>query len=300
MEGALSFYPPRQPGTLLHLGLLPIPLLAGGIALFQALRFPVGMSFFLYLLVFLVAAVLVLWFAYRLYALQRAVYSLEREGVRVQWGLRAEVIPMPDVLWARRAAVLDHPLQKPRLTLPGALLGTRRDPELGQVEFLAADPGRLVVIATPARTFVISPEDPDSFLRALRRLVELGSLEPLPARSIGPGLLAANVWEDRGARVLLSLSLTLGLAVIVWVALLLPARAEIAIGFTAEGLPRRPSPAVRLTLLPVINSFFLVLDLILGIYFYRQPENRPLAYFLWSVGALASGLFLLVIYLISR
>lgn len=47
---------------------------------------------------------------YRFRALQRAHYILERDGIRLRWGLRAEDIPMDQVDWvhprgpARRAA----------------------------------------------------------------------------------------------------------------------------------------------------------------------------------------------------
>ena len=69
-------------------------------------------------------------------------------------------------------------------------------------------------------------------------------------------------------------------------------------GFTSAGTPRRPGPAVRLTLFPVLNSFFLLANWLLGMFFYRYEENRPLAYILWIFGLLTSALFLVVLYLI--
>ena len=38
------------------------------------------------------------------------------------------------------------------------------------------------------------------------------------------------------------------------------------------------APAVRLLLLPIINSAFFVADLALGMFLYRRIELRPLSY----------------------
>ncbi len=85
----------------IHAGLLPIPLVVSISALVLAIQNQVGLRFFLYLSVFLLAGALVPWLGYRMYALSRSAYILEREGIQIQWGLRLEDIPMTDVLWAR-------------------------------------------------------------------------------------------------------------------------------------------------------------------------------------------------------
>jgi hypothetical protein len=205
---------------------------------------------------------------------------------------------MPDVLWVRHARDLDLPTQLPFWRLPGALRGTREVKEIGQVEFLAADPRSLVYIATPGRVYAISPEDPDGFLVAFQELIELGSLTPIPARSIHPTFLLARVWTDRLARYLILLGLLLGLGVVIWVATIIPREAQISVGFNSSGALRRPGPIAQIILLPVTNGFFLIIDLLLGIFFYRQPYSKPLAYVLWIAGVLTSALFLLILFLI--
>ncbi len=83
--------------------------------------------------------------------------------------------------------------------------------------------------------------------------------------------------------------------VIGWVATLVPSQAEIAVGFTGEGLPRRPGPAVRLTLFPVLNTFFIAGNWVMGIFYYRQEESKFLAYIMWAAGIVTSALFLVTL-----
>ncbi len=294
----LTFHPPRQRGQAIHAALIPIPLVVSALALVQTTRTPVGPSFYLLLAVCAGSGALVPWLGYRLYSLQRSAYSLDREGIRVRWGLRSEDIPMPAVLWVQPIQELADPPPLPWLPLPGSLLGVRYSAELGPVEYLASESARLVLIGTPGMVYAISPEDPAEFMTTLQQLIELGSLAPLAARSVRPASVLTRVWADRWARVLLLAGLALGLAVAAWVAFLIPSQARIPVGFSATGTPRPAGSAVRLTLFPVINTSFLIGDWVLGIFLYRQDENRPLAYLLWIAGGLTSLLFLGALYLI--
>jgi hypothetical protein len=74
--------------------------------------------------------------------------------------LRVEDIPLSDIEFIRSSDDLTTPLALPTLRLPGGLIGMRRHPDLGAVEFLAADPKKLLLVATAKRVFVISPENP--------------------------------------------------------------------------------------------------------------------------------------------
>ncbi|MEK6222766.1 MAG: PH domain-containing protein, partial [Chloroflexota bacterium] len=107
-----------------------------------------GPSFLLYLLSALVTAIPVPFLGYRLYALNRSFYVLERDGVRLQWGFRIEDIPMTDVLWVRLAEDLPYPITLPRPWWPGALVGSRKQRDDSQIEFFAVDAENLLLIGT--------------------------------------------------------------------------------------------------------------------------------------------------------
>ena len=64
--------------------------------------------------------------------------------------LRSQDIPIDEILWVHPAADLSAPLPLPPFRVPGAVLGLRRIPGGGEVEYLAADTQRLIMIA-PAR-----------------------------------------------------------------------------------------------------------------------------------------------------
>jgi hypothetical protein len=300
MQDEFAFRPDRRMGLIFHIAGSLLFALASLFGLWQASQASIGLMFMLYLLPVLAAVIIVPILAYRVYALQTAVYILEREGIRVRWGLRSEDIPMDDVLWVHPADELSAPLPLPVLRWPGSVLGKRHLAGGGEVEFLAGNLRDMLYIATPGGGIAISPAAPDRFLETFQRFTEMGSLSPLPARSVYPAFLLARVWSSRLARVLLLTCILLGLALLVWVSLSIQGHSEMHLGFQPDGSPGDLVPAVRLMLLPILNSFFFLVALFLGMLFFRREDSRPMAYILWMVSVLTSLLFLLAVYFILK
>ena len=296
MNEAFIFRPEQRLGMIFQV--VAILFLAAGavLGLWGAALANIGPVFLLYLLPGLLAAGIVPLLAYCIYALRTGAYTLERDGIRLRWGLRVEEIPMDAVLWVHPSTELEMVLPLPWLRWPGAVLGVRRLSSQGEVEFLSESTQRLVLIGTTQRAYAISPADPAGFLHAFQRFTEMGSLTPLAARSVHPTLLLQQVWAARAARVLLIGSLSLSLLLLVWVSLAVPGREAVSLGFRPDGLPSDPGPSVRLLLLPVINSIFFLTDVFLGLFFFRHAESQPLAYLLWGVGALTPAIFLVAVF----
>ena len=304
------FLPPRRAGIVFHT-LILLALLAISLwGLWQAAHASVGPLFLLSLLPAMLAIILAPWLAYRLYSLCNAGYILERDGLRLIWGLRMEVIPMQAVTGIHTSGELGQRLPLPWPRWPGAVLGTRRLPDGKRVEFLAAASHRLVLISTPHNVYAISPEDPEALLEAFRHLMELGSLTPLPAQSVHPSFLLARVWKEPMPRGLLLAGVGLNLALLILTSLAVPARSQVILGF---GSGREPVPSVRMLLLVFLSGAAFLTDLLLGLFFYRRPEGTSrsgsaawlisgevLAYLLWGSGALTSALFILaVVYILA-
>lgn len=303
MEDPLVFRPPKLNGLIVHGAAIVVFGAASLLSIWQALHTQIGPLFLLYLLPGLLLAVLVPNLVYRSYALWRAAYFVEREGLRLHWGLRAEDIPMDQVIDVQPAAEVAGELPLPWLRIPGSVLGVRKRHDGSAVEFLAADTGRLVLIATPEKIFAISPEDPEQFLNAYRDRMELGSLSPIPAKSVRASFLLARVWATQGARYLLLGGLALSLLLLIWVSLVAPGRQLVPLGFDMEGNPGEPVPAIRLILLPILNGFFFLASFLVGLFFFRRRENEiddgsatPLAYILWGSGVFTALLFLGAVY----
>jgi len=306
MQDSFVFTPARRFGQLFHI--FAVALLSAGVVwgLWQASQALIGPVFLLYLLPVLLAVAAFPILAYRAYALQSGTYVLERDGIRLRWGLRYEDIPMNTVLWVHPASDMSAPLPLPWLRWPGALFGIRRLPGADsagattEVEFMASGARVLVLIATTERIFAISPADQGAFLNTYQRFTEMGSLSPLTGRSVHPTFLLGQVWAAKPARILLLLGLSLCLILIIWVSLAIPTRSEVHMGFYPDGSPGDLVPAVRLFLLPVISIFFFMIDLFLGLFFFRRPAGRPLSYLVWGSGALTPILTLFALFFILR
>jgi len=133
------FYPEQRNGLLFHAGLILLLAAASLWGLNQATRTQIGPVFLLYLLPALMALALLPLAVYRAFALLRAYYIVERDGIRLHWGLRVEDIPMSEVLWIKGAKEAGMTLPLPWLHLPGAILGLRKLSNGTPVEYLAAD-----------------------------------------------------------------------------------------------------------------------------------------------------------------
>lgn len=300
MKDEYIFLPEQRLGVAFHVVVILLFASAAGLGIIRAANATIGPAFLLYLLPSLLAVIVVPVLAYRAYALLTGSYALEREGLRLRWGLRVEEIPIDSVLWVHPAAELSVHIPLPWLRWPGSVIGICQSPGAGKIEFIASRSGGLVFIGTQTRTFAISPANPQDFLLAFERCTEMGSLTPILPRSVYPSLLVNRVMSIRPARALVLAGLVLSLILLIWVSLIIPGRSTIPLGFDIAGTPGDPTPSVRLLLLPVINTFFFLSDLFLGLFFFRRQETQSLSYILWGSGVLTPLFFLIAIFFIVQ
>lgn len=284
-----EFAPPRRVGLLIQGVLILVLAAAGGYFFLIATQDPSGLDFLLYMLIALVLFTPLPVLVYRFYALQKAVYILRRDGLLIRWGLRREDIPLSDIEWIRPAAELGFHLPLPWLRWPGAILGSRRLPELGVVEFLASDLSHLVLVATPSKVYAISPEVIQPFMRLFQEINELGSLSPLEPQSVFPQVFLGHAWEDKHARWLILVGFLVGAILLGWVVLYIPGRETIP-WVDREGI----APAERLLLLPILNGMIWLFNLVAGIFLYRRGADLVIAaYLLWG-NAILTGFMMIV------
>ena len=289
------FPPPKQRGLLIHgiiLLTLSVVVVVGFIQLTSA---DVGPAFLIWLLVSLAAFVPIPFFAYRIFALYRGSYEIDRDSLAIRWGLRVEDIPLSEIEWMRPAEDLTHPLTLPAMPLPGALLRLRRHPDLGVVEFIAADPKKLLLIATAKRVFVISPENPAGLTQTFARATELGSLAPTEAKSVYPSFIVSQAWESGMARYLWLSALFLNIGLFVWSSLIIPTTPEVALAVQASESTFQTVPSSQLMIFPVASLLLAVAGWIAGLYFYRWDRERTLAFIIWGSSTITSLLFLLAV-----
>jgi hypothetical protein len=297
METASQFLPVQRGGMIFHVIVILVAGSLSGLSLYYALQQPATGSFLFLLLAAILLFIPLPLLAYRAYALMRAVYIIERDGLRLHWGLRTEDIPLPEIEWIRPAEGTD--IRLPVIHWPGSILGTRHVEGLGQVEFLASNVQNLLLVATPRRIFAISPQDTRGFLRTFTRTNEMGSLTPLAAHSDIAATFLRQAWSDWFVRIFIMASLVLNLILFIAISLLISTRTTTPLGFEGSGLPRSPGPAEHLLLYPLLSGFTFVFDLLGGMFFYRLSRYRPIAYMLWIGGVVTTmALIIAVIFLI--
>jgi hypothetical protein len=289
------FPPARRFGLLVHIILITILAAVSVFGFINLSRSPVGPQFVLYLLMGLLAFVPIPLLGYRAYALLRADYYIDRDSLAMLWGLRVEDIPLTDIEWVRPATDLTRPLLLPLLRLPGAVLGTRRHPDLGLVEFIASSSRNLILIATSKRIFAISPQNASGLVQTFARATEMGSLMPTEAKSVYPSFLITEAWERPLARFLWISGILLNLGLIVWVGILIPSLSKIPFGFNPLGDPNQTASSTQLILLPLVSGIMFITGITAGLYFYRWERQRPLAFIVWVSSTLSAFLFLMAV-----
>jgi len=285
--------PPKQFGLFIHILLILALSGLAGWGIWNLTFAEAGPNFVIFLLDTLLALVPLPLFVYRAYALARADYILDRDSLEIRWGLRDEDIPLTDIEWLRPATDLSARLRLPWLPIPGAVLGTRRHPDLGVVEFLAADPRNLLLVATSKRVYAISPSNAAKFAQTFARTIEMGSLLPADAKSVYPSFIFSRAWDNALVRFLWLAGLFLNIGLAVWVILTIPTLSQVSLGFAPSGATLPPSPASQLILLPIESSFLYLVGLFGGMYFFRWETHRVLAVTIWISSALTSLAFLL-------
>jgi Bacterial PH domain len=273
-----KFSPPRRRGLIIHAAIAGISILGGGTGLFLAFDQP-GRGYFPYWIAISLILLLPLpVIIYRGYALYRALYTLERDGLRLRWGLRFEDIPLPNIEWIRPAGEMGFHIALPLFNLPGGILGTRRIEGLGLVEFVAAEQDTMLLIATPGKVYAISPTSPNDFMRAFKTVSEMGSLSPIVSQSGATIQFISQAWKDRFLRTFFIASLWLTILLLILVNVYIPQRSAISLGFNVNGTLLPPGPSQQLILLPILAGFTFVFDLVVSLFFYRRKDQRFVAY----------------------
>ena len=232
------------------------------------------LNFSIWLLLSLVLFAPVPFLLYRTYGLIQAGYTIDRNGLRIRWGLRSEDIPLPEIEWVRPADEMGLQLPLPFIKWPGSILGTKFSADLGNIEYIGSDRTKILLIATPQKIYAISPGDTKNFLRAFQIAIEMGSLSPLNSYSTRPAAFLQNIWKDNFARSFILASLVLTIGLFISTSLLISSRTSLSMGYDLSGQSLPAGPSEHVFLLPVLGVFTFIMDTLAGMYFYRRIESR--------------------------
>ena len=291
MEEKYIFYPPKQMGTIIHT-LLMLIFSAGGVwGIWGVSNVAVAPQLLPYIALIILFLATVPYLIYRLYALHRSEYILERGGIKLHWGWRSENLPMEEVDWVYRVEDLETAPHLPIIHWPGAVTGVRRFQRGPEVEYLASRTKGLIIIAAGDSYYAVSPNQVDEFISTYHALTELGAISPISPESVQPALILSEVFKIRPILWILISGGLLSISLLIWTLLVIPSRDLVSLGFTSAGVPHEGLDSVRLVLFPVLNTTAYLANLILGLFLFRNQENRFLAYLLWTGSLLVAILF---------
>ena len=246
---------------------------------------------------------ILLMVSYRLYGLISARYVLDRDGFYLQWGFSSEQIPISAIENIERGDTLPSRI-RPKLGFwwPGCVVGHKVVEGFGGVEFFATTSSKdQMIIPLEGRSLAISPPDVDAFHQAFLDFVRLGALEEISIKSIRPDFFSARLWADSGARFLILTGLILTLSLLGYLAFRVTGLPDqVPFGFDLAGQPDTLVPPSQLILLPIVGGFFWFVDLIVGVWLYRQERDRTISYIIWIVGVILTALLWGAVILLLR
>ncbi len=230
--------------------------------------------------------------AYRAYALFNAEYILERDGIRLKWGLRLEDIPMNEIEWVQQAKTYPHKIRYPFFQIPGALLGQVKQPEGKLIEFIASEKKDLVLIGLKHKIYAVSPLELEKFLTVFAEQLEYGSLAEIIPQSIYPSLIVTQIFKLPKMIWLISASFILNLILLLSAGLASTRFDQVYMSYNVLGMLEDPIPATQLMIFPILSLFFFFGGIVLSIVIYRDQSKAKLLYLLQLSNIFTCLLFL--------
>lgn len=290
----INTYPPaRQRGLVVHgilLGSSVITTITALVLIFSS-RVGLGLTFSIILLIF--GSICVPIFGYRVYGLVNSSYQLDRNALRIGWGLRQERIPVSDIEWVKHISAFNGDLRLPIIRIPGGILGEVKDRNIGKIEYIADEVDSLVIVGTARKAFGVSPEDVNGFMQTFNRIFELGSLEIGEANSQYVSFAIVSAWNSIYNRFIWVFNLVLNLAFFFWVSIIAPGYATVSLGFVSTTRTPNIVPGTQLILLPVVSMLLSLFGFFLGLVLYQESRHYVLAKIIWLSNVLTTFLFLL-------
>ncbi len=292
------FHPARTLGFFVLIPLFLVLLALDVGCFFLFMRQEPGLLFFLLLIASFLLIVPVVFLGYRIFSLIFSAYSLGREGLRIQWGLRTELIPLSEIEWIRTPKEMPYDIPWSFLPMPGAYSGSVRSENYPLIEFIASDTLTMLFVGTSRCIYAISPARPQEFMAAFDRVLQMGTLNKVEWQTIRPVDWVNESLKNRTARFSIRGSLLLIIILLLWVGFRYSSRTTIGLAYSANGVPQVILPVRNVLILPALAVFCWLANLATGVRLYKTEQNRQLAELFWAGSVVISFFFVLSAFLI--
>lgn len=296
----MDWKPQPSQGGWVGLGLL------GGLLLIDIIVLGLGagssIPFLRFVVVFLVTLSLpvVLVIAYWIYGFFTLRYGLNRNGLVICWGGDRRVVPVGQIQsiapWPYGLSLAGgRSLNSSRKEQPGSFRGVSWPGyRIGQSQLIGAGPALFrstaplessLLVVTSGPAYVISPAEPERFLRAWEKRRSLGPTQEWAPESRPMTVLTLPLWSDRLAWGLVAAALLLCAFFAAYVWARYPELPEnLAFHFSTAGQADRIGNKAEILRLPVIGLLALFVNVPLGLALYGR--ERLAAYLAWGGGIL--------------
>ena len=244
----------------------------------------------LLLVLFLLTGILI----YRAIAAFTLAYELDRNGLYIVWLGNRAIVPLDQIISVDIGAT---GLRMPWRPLQGIGYywgqGRTEDDKLAHL-FSTRSPQASLIINTENASYVVSPDDRDSFIQELEQRRNLGSTKAMDPM-VEPGrIFVYAFWEDRIVRRLLVCAFLLNLinlGLLMWRYPSLPGMLEMR--FDALGQVSEFRPQFQILFIPLAALAVTLVNIILGVALYLREQLS--AQLLQGASVIAQILFLVAL-----
>ncbi|MEM7344941.1 MAG: PH domain-containing protein [Chloroflexota bacterium] len=244
---------------------------------------------FVYSLLILASLGIALYFAYYAYAYAQLRYRLDRNGLRIYWGLSTIQIPITTIqeVYPSSPALLPDRFIL-GIPIPGWWVGKRE-----QTTFFASSLTTAVLIRTGNDDFVISPIGREQFVDAWQKRQSFGATQVWSQTYLAPFPFDLGLWADRLGQRLFVGGILFYLILIGTIFVQYPTLAATSPLSVFEQSTSSMSQSQILFLAVMATATFLI-NSGLGIFWHKQEAVA--SYLLWTVAIIVQlGIWLTIV-----
>lgn len=210
----IQFHPPRSLGVIIGAAITAWALVLAALCISVAWNAPAEFKTFLAWFAAAVLVLLALLFGSWTYAVATLTYTIARDALVIQWGLRRVVIPIENIQRMVPGRTIDEASVE-GVNWWGLHVGVADVKRIGYTLFYSThkSPDELLFVITEAEAYALTVLDQAAFAEAVQARASVGPVDFTVHRAVATGMAALPFWRDRVAVVAAGLA-ALGCAVL--------------------------------------------------------------------------------------
>jgi hypothetical protein len=287
----MSFAPYPNRAGLILLGIAALGAIATTLLIRALLQTPAPADIFKLLLALLFVLALSGVAFYGALVAFNLDYHFNRNGLTIRWGLSRQLVPIHLIEKIIPGNGITPEPKFRGLTIGGLRFGRATLADYGPLKFRTTAPlDQSLLVITQAHTYVISPQQPDAFIRAWQTRQPLGATQQWSHQVYRRWPLNLPLFLDPWTWALLGLASLICFALFGYLAMQYASLPQsIPIHFDSLGQADRIANKSEVFIFPLAGALVLIFNMLFGGLIYRREKIA--AYLLWGT-ATAMQLYL--------